>query len=291
MVINKKTQKTVRKNTYKKEDSSTPKYSKIRSVLTRKRTIEKKEPKLSSLQKENISKILFSIVLALCIFGSIAWASFAIYGYATKSEYFAIKKIEYHGNKFLTEKELADITGLELDTNILNYEMSQIEADLLKNPWIDSVRIRRNLPSQLFIEVKEKEAVFWATKDDVLYYLDKNINFIAPVTKEKFISLPTIDIKYASEETIRSLPFFIDTLASMGLPFSNSEISWFSINHIKGYELYLEDYNLNISVAIEDLEKNIQNLTLAVRDLKKRNEIKKIKEIRSAHNQVTVVKN
>ena len=291
MVINKKTQKTVRKNTYKKEDSSTPKYSKIRSVLTRKRTIEKKEPKLSSLQKENISKILFSIVLALCKFGSIAWASFAIYGYATRSEYFAIRKIEYNGNKFLTEKELADITGLELGTNILNYEMTQIEADLLKNPWIDSVRIRRNLPSKLFIEVKEKEAVFWATKDDVLYYLDKNINFIAPVTKEKFISLPTIDIKYASEETIRSLPFFIDTLASMGLPFSNSEISWFSINHIKGYELYLEDYNLNISVAIEDLEKNIQNLTLAVRDLKKRNEIKKIKEIRSAHNQVTVVKN
>jgi len=292
MAIRNNSNKNVRKNTYKDNEPIKSKSSRIKNLFTRKnKTIKTQSKSINKSEIQNIFKLVFSFILALSIFGSIVWGSIAIYQYTMQSEYFLLKKITFSGNKFMTDKELMTLTKLELDNNILAYKINQIEVQLLQSPWIENVRIKRSLPDKMFIEIEEKEPIFWATKDNVLYYLDKNANFIAPVSKEKFISLPTIDVKHADNEAIKSLPNFIDMLKIAELPFSINEISWFSINPGKGYELHLDTYNLNISVAVENWERNIQNLVSVMRDLKKRNEISRIKEIRAAHNQVTIVKN
>ena len=292
MAINNNSNKNTRKNTYKKDDSIKPKHNRIKGILTRKKYTERKENTYINKQQMQIFlKSALGILLALFIFGAIAWGCIAAYNYATESEYFEIKEIKYSGNKFLTNTELAFLTKLELNKNILTYKIKQIEAQLLESPWIDNVKIKRSLPNKISIDIKEKEPIFWATRDDTLYYLDKHTNFIAPVTEDKFVALPTIDIKYADEEAIKSLPDFIDKFKDTDFPFSINEILWLSMNHEKGYEMYLEKYNLNISIAIENWEKNITNLAAVMRDLKKRNEINRIKEIRATPSQVTILKN
>lgn len=304
MVIKNISNKNAKKNTYNSNNSPKPKDNKIKSALSKKKNYENNERiekgrkietgEASSLKKikmQNLSKLFFSILLAFSIFGSIVWGSLAIYQYATKSAYFALKEIKFSGNKFLTDTELQIITGLELNKNILTYEMNQIETQLLENPWIDYVVIKKSFPDAMHIEIKEREPVFWATKDDNLYYLDKYTNFIAPVSGDKFLLLPTIDIEYANEEAIKLLPQFIDRFEKLELPFSMNELLWFKINPNKGYELYLEKYNLNMSIAIENWEKNMQNLASVILDLEKRRELRKVKEMRSVHNQVTIIKN
>ena len=292
MAIKNKSNMNTRKNIYKKDESIKLKNNKIKSLFIRKSNnkIDQNE-KIGKDQLQNISKSILGIILAISIFGFIVWGFIAMYQYATESEYFSIEEINYNGNKFLTINELEYITGLEINTNILAYRIKDIESELLKSPWIENVKIKRSLPNTIYIEIQEREPIFWATKDDILYYLDKNTNFIAPVTEEKFISLPTIDIKYANEKAIESLPDFLDMFKTIELPFSINEVSWFSINPGKGYELHLEKYNINISAAIENWKRNTKNLASAIRDLEKRNEFNKIKEIRSAHNQVTIIKN
>lgn len=292
MAIKTNPNKNVKKNIYKGDNSTKPKYNKIKTALSRKKSSEKKEVSfLEKIKTRNISRLFLSIILALSIFGAIVWGSIAIYQYATESKYLALKEIKFTGNKLLTHEELKAITGLELNKNILTYEISQIEVQLLENPWIDHVVIKRSFPDAIYIQIKEREPVFWATKDDNLYYLDKYTNFIAPVFDKKFISLPTINIEYGNEEAVNNLPQFIDTFKTMELPFSFNEILWFRINPNSDYELHLDKYNLSMSIGVQDWEKNLHNLASVILDLEKRKELRKVKEMRSAHNQVTIVKN
>lgn len=293
MAIKRDSYTTTRKNIYKRDETIKTNIRKTKnSRITKQRTIEKENIKsINSEQVKKISKTFFGIFCAIIIFSCIVWGSIGIYNYALQSDYFNITEIEYKGNKILTKKDLRTITNLEIGKNILRYEINQIELSLLQNPWIDHVIIKRTLPSKISIDIVEKEPIFWATKDEKLYYLDKHLNFITEVSKETFLLLPTINIKYGTEEAINYLPDVIDAIQNIELPFSLNDILWLSINHAKGYEMYIEKQNLNLSIAIHNWKENIQNLADVIADLENRNEISKIKEIRAAHNQVTVIKN
>ncbi len=239
----------------------------------------------------NITKIVLSVVLALSIFSLLTYLVYRTYTYATNSEYFNIRHIEFTNNKHLSDEELLKISGLEFDKNILTYNIDEIKFKLLRNPWVDKVTITRDLPNKFFIDIVEKKPVFWAVRDNELYYIDKNFNFIAPITEEKFISLPTLHIKIEDEYAMSNLANFIDELNNAGLPFTINDVSWLSINPMMNYEFYIENFNINFSVGIEDFKNGVQNLALVMSDLEKRNEVGLVKSIKVAFNQVTIEKN
>lgn len=292
MVIKKDSQKTIKRNVYKKNETTKNTLKKPKSNLkTVKETINNEnKPKYTKIQIKNFSKTIFGIICAIIIFALIVFSCIKIYQYALQSHYFNITEIEYTGNKIITKEELNACTQLQIGKNILLYDINTIEVNLFSNPWIKEVRIKRTLPSKMYIEVIEKEPMFWATKDEKLFYLDKHLNFITEVTKDVFILLPTINIKFATEEAIEFLPHIMDEILKMNLSFDLKDITWVSINHAKGYELYIEKQNLNISIALHNWQENIKNLADVIKDLENRNEINKIQEIRAAHNQVTVIK-
>lgn len=293
MVIKKDSTKTTKRNVYKKTDNTKEniRRNKINKKIILKSESNDKTSIYTKIQIKNFSKTIFGIFCAIIIFCIIIFLCIKIYNYALQSEYFNITKIEYHGNNILSDEEVNSFTQLQYNQNILSYDINQIELNLLKNPWIREVRIKRTLPSEILIEIEEKEPMFWATKNEKLFYLDKDLNFITEVTKEKFLLLPTINIKYATEEAIKFLPNIMDKILNMNLPFGLKDITWVSINHAKGYELYIEKLNLDISIALHNWQENIKNLTDVIIDLENKNEINKIQEVRAAHNQVTVIKN
>ncbi len=236
-------------------------------------------------------KSCISIILALFIFITFGYGIKKIYELTTNLEYFKISSIELKNNKILSNEEIISITNLEEGSNIFDYDINDIRIKLLKNAWIDDVIVSRNLPNKFSIIVQEKEPIFWVVQNEKLYYLDKNLNYIAPVTKEKYFTLPTFQMKEIDQVAINNINLFIDELNNANLPFDINDLTWFSINPLTGYEFYLEELNLNISVSIHNFEQGIQNLTLVLDDLKKRKEINKIKNIIVAFNQVTIEKN
>ncbi len=285
--------KSVKRNQYKRGETVKSKSANIykMALLFRIKEFFLRMSYAYTEQSKDYARLILSVLLAITIFVALVFASIKTYQYLTTSDYFAITKIHISGNKSLTDDDILAITGLKTGNNILSYKINALKIALLENHWIDEVNIIRDLPGIFRIEIKEREPVFWVTNKDTLYYLDKNLNFIAPVSHEKFFSLPSFHLQTSDENAIDILPFFIDKLENAELPFHINDIAWFKITPLNNYEFFLEKHNILITVAVDDMENNMEILAQALSDLEKRKEFNKIKKITVIENHVTVVKN
>jgi cell division septal protein FtsQ len=66
-------------------------------------------------------------------------------------------------------------------TNLVLLSLSQVAQRLHRNPWIDSVEIRKELPDRLRVKVKERRPVALLLSGGTLSYADQEGRPIAPV--------------------------------------------------------------------------------------------------------------
>ncbi len=102
--------------------------------------------------------LLLSISITLCL----------------KHPYFNIKNIEVSGNRNISSKEIVDLSRLSKGNNVFYINVRNGENNILSNPYISEVQIKRKLPSTVQINVKEREALFYNTKDNKYFIVDKN---------------------------------------------------------------------------------------------------------------------
>lgn len=102
--------------------------------------------------------LLLSISITLCL----------------KHPYFNIKNIEVSGNRNISSKEIVDLSRLSKGNNVFYINVQNGENNILSNPYISEVQIKRKLPSTVQINVKEREALFYNTKDNKYFIVDKN---------------------------------------------------------------------------------------------------------------------
>lgn len=208
----------------------------------------------------------------------------------TNSSFFAIKEIRVEGVSQTSIEEILAATNLEQGKNIFEMHIPAMEQALLQNPWVEKVNIKRVLPDTFLIDIKERLAQFWVLRDGILYYLDSNGLIIAPVDSGNFRSLPTLDIGPGGEEAIPYLHDFLRAIEAKDMPFDISQISWLRLSAGKGFELYWEKNKLSLCIGMEDWRQNLSRLFLVIDDLENRNEIDKIREIRSSEGQVYLQK-
>ena len=290
MDIIKNSFKKNKKNVYNNNVKKTNYFNKIKE---KKNNTEPKYTlfdKLSNLSSLKNNHILISIMISLCIMLVIIFCGYVLFNYVTKSSYFNITEIKIIGNDYLTDEEIIQLTGLKKDTNILNYRINIIENNLLKCDWIQKVKIRRSLPSTYEIEIQERKPVFLIINNNKLYYLDNKGQYIAKVENGRFISLPVLYINSATKKEINLLPEFINDLEISKFPYALKDINWVNINELYGFELFIEENNLTLQIDFKNFDENIKNLIQVLEDLKKRNEIKKVRKIRAAFNKVMIIK-
>ncbi|AWI03743.1 cell division protein FtsQ/DivIB [Clostridium drakei] len=102
--------------------------------------------------------LLLSISITLCL----------------KHPYFNIKNIEVSGNRNISSKEIVDLSTLSKGNNIFYINVRNGENNILSNPYISEVQIKRKLPATVQINIKEREALFYNTKDNKYFIVDKN---------------------------------------------------------------------------------------------------------------------
>lgn len=281
-------QKKARPNLYNKihDNSDSNKNSKLRKkIYTRSNKLYQGFGKIS-----NYYKIFMSILVAIGIFYIGAYGMLYSYNFIKNTNIFAIKAINIVGNVHLTEDEILTIIDLETGKNIFDVEIQSIRKELLADSWVNEVTIRRALPATINIEVMERRPVFWAIKDDILYYIDNKAELISPVTHDKFISLPMLHIKNANYKIVEILPKIITVLSNKDLTFSLEKLSWVKINASNDLELYHEQTNKTFIIDMNDWKRNIEHLQLTIDDLKKRNEFRRIRTFHAAKNQVNIIK-
>ncbi len=72
------------------------------------------------------------------------------------SELFDINSVKIQNNSYYTVEQVKDKAGIKVGKNIFKLKKSDIKDKLLKDPYFESIVIKRKLPSTIVIQVTER---------------------------------------------------------------------------------------------------------------------------------------
>ncbi|MDO5708139.1 MAG: FtsQ-type POTRA domain-containing protein [Andreesenia angusta] len=126
-----------------------------------KKRIKRKEKKLKKL------RLIKSIFILLCIF-------IIIYIFFTKLPLFSIKNISVKNNEKIQDNQIVKSSGLVLGENIFKIDKEKIYANLKsKEPYIESVEVKRRLPNTIFLNINEKKDIYTIIFGKKRYFIGK----------------------------------------------------------------------------------------------------------------------
>ncbi len=216
--------------------------------------------------------------------------SISLYTMATTSDYFATKHVDIIGNVRLSQQMVRDLAEVKIGDNSLDVNIGHIEQKLMQTPWVEDVSVRRILPDRFLITVKERMPSFWIKREGVLYYADVEGKPIAPVETSHFMSLPTLEVEPGLEAVTKDLPLYLQDLKAGRLPVEFGAISALRLSQAKGVELYLDDREILLCIALDNWKKNLQRLSITIGDLARRKELAAVREVRAYDGNVWVIK-
>lgn len=117
------------------------------------------------------------------------------------SSFFNIKKIEIVGNNKLTRDEAISLSQIEIEENTFKLSKNKIEKNIKQNAYVESVKIKRNLPSTILIEIEERVPTYMITFANAYAYIN-NQGYFVEISKEK-LELPIITGYATKEEDIQ----------------------------------------------------------------------------------------
>lgn len=209
----------------------------------------------------------------LFLFG-VSWGLLAGYHWLVNTPRLGIEKVRITGNHHFDDEKIMKKAGISREQNILGLKIQEVKSRLVRDPWIDSVRIRRELPRKLHIRIWEKEPAFWIVKENRMYYADKKGRDIGPVQADQCISFPLLVFDDASAYQQHKLDLLVRSFVEKQWPFSLAESSWLRFLAAgELVELFLHDRGLKVVLNTRGLSRNIDCLKRIWRDLNGREEL------------------
>ncbi|MBW1650360.1 MAG: FtsQ-type POTRA domain-containing protein [Deltaproteobacteria bacterium] len=98
------------------------------------------------------------ITAGFCII-ALSYILIAGYGFITTCDYFAVDNIVINNSNILTKKKILKQTGIKKGDNILSINIAKAVQTLLAHPWIEQAEIKRELPRNIIITVKEENPI------------------------------------------------------------------------------------------------------------------------------------
>ena len=110
------------------------------------------------LRKNNKRKKTKKIILIFILIASV------FITLCLKLSYFNISEINVYNNKNVSSEDVIKLSNINKGSNIFYINTQRNITDMLKNPYILNVSIKRRLPSTIDITVKERVASFYCVK-------------------------------------------------------------------------------------------------------------------------------
>lgn len=79
---------------------------------------------------------------------------------------FTVEDVDIKGNKRITAREILKRSGLRGGQSSIFFFEKQVEDEILKNPWIKRVSVRKEFPKKVTIEVEEEDVYCIVLSDD-----------------------------------------------------------------------------------------------------------------------------
>ena len=150
-----------------------------------------------------IAKTTVFLILVLGLFVSVHAGLKLGVQFLKTSNFFALQEIKVIGNYRLSQEEVAKLTGLKPQVNLLTIDLKEIGKRIGRNPWVQELSLRRILPGTLRIKIREHWAVSLLLTDH-LYFVDSNGRIIKQAEPGEDLDLPVISgLSEATPEGIR----------------------------------------------------------------------------------------
>lgn len=108
------------------------------------------------------------------------------------SDFFQITSIKIDGQRRTSKKNIMDLSGVDIHTNLLALNVNKVKAKVVAHDWIESAEIDRHWPNRLVITVKERTPVAIVSLNSGLYYLDRKGVAFAKVLPPEDMDYPVI---------------------------------------------------------------------------------------------------
>ncbi|MCD6388595.1 MAG: FtsQ-type POTRA domain-containing protein [Desulfobulbaceae bacterium] len=132
----------------------------------------------------------FVVVLVLC-FVIVS----AGYRGLCRSDFFQISEIEIQGCRITTKRQILDLAGVNVHSNLLAMNIKAMKKQLEAQGWIERVEIKRDWPNRLVIAVSERKAVAIVNLKDGLYFLDRRGICFARTRSSEDLDFPVLSGK------------------------------------------------------------------------------------------------
>ncbi len=212
------------------------------------------------------------------------------YRWLTTVNYFALQNVSVTGCSRLSEDRIKELAGLTPGVNVLSLSMDRMRDRLAREPWVESVAVKRVLPGSIIVNVKEKSPSYLVQYQGTLYYADEAGRIIDTVEPGQFVSLPQLEIEAGMEKHLDLLADLRRAVAEHRLPFDLGQIAWLRLSWGRGLEIQLMDTGILLCLGSREWQKNLARMNLVWTDLRKRGELDKIGLITSEGDKVWVEK-
>jgi len=126
------------------------------SLRDRTRAFWSRTRELRTRLKRPFAVALRALGVILALGGAIAVGRL-LQHHLTTSKAFAIDRIDVQGLTRIEREELLDAAGIDIGTNVFARSPEDVQAQLLRHPWIASASVTRRLPGRFAISVRERE--------------------------------------------------------------------------------------------------------------------------------------
>ena len=100
------------------------------------------------------------------------------------SPIFNIKQVEIYGNEKIPQSTILSLLSINEETNIFKETKKIINEKIKQNPYVDEVIVKRELPSKLKIQVKERNVDYLLKVGDACGYINSK-GYILEISNEK----------------------------------------------------------------------------------------------------------
>lgn len=190
------------------------------------------------------------------------------------SDYFTLKDATVKGAARVSEGEVLKLSGITDTTNILTVDAHRIVTGIKTNPWVRDVRMGRELPNRLVIEIEERRPVALISHEQNIYLLDEEGIIFKNLDHGDRVDLPVMtgfsEDGILDEKLLRGAMDLLVYLSGQEVYPSMKYISEIRGDHVYGYSLYTIDHCLFI-LGFGDYEKKFSRLRKILFDLTAKN--------------------
>ena len=133
-----------------------------------------------------VGLVLVGLLAAVGLSALLAWKQMGQWNF------FQLTAIAIDGCVRTTKKEILDLSGVDVHSNLLALSLGKIREGIEDHRWVESAQVRRHWPNRLQITLQERRPLALLTLPQGLYYLDRHGTPFAEALPPEEFDFPVI---------------------------------------------------------------------------------------------------